>query len=197
MSTSDNPPAEGGSGPRGPAEDGDRERVEAGAQDYARVNGSETYQRMRQYPPGQLMQTPGQYFSELKKTDVDDTTITLMQNLFSRDLILGNLDQKDTHEMKLLARNIVEFIEVEHPHQRSTFTASRRKMLSGDYDNGLKPLSGLQKAWIEMAVFNFIARISRSRDGYQQEMNAKQIQVQEMRRQATDTSGWRDMIPGL
>lgn len=152
--------------------------------------------RMRSYGPEQLRHSPKEYFDELRETDVDDDTIALLQNLFSRDLILGNLTDADVHEYRWLARNIVDMVVAEHPDTRSTFTGERRKMLSGDYSNGLSPLNGMEKQWIEMAVFNFAARVSRSKDGFQQKQNSKIHKVSEVRENEHETGGLGSLIPG-
>lgn len=205
MGAAPNSPDDGLGGIMGQALDGrenghhGRERVRGRAPSQGqmrRVAGSEVGQRMQGYAPNGFTHNPRQYFDELRKTDVDESTIKLLTNLFSRDLILGKLDESDTHEAKMLAYNIIDMVYAEHPTSRSTIVGDRRKMLSGDYDNGLKPLSGLQKAWIEMAVFSFVARISRSEGGFQQEMNSKSINVTENRQARTSTGGIGSLLPG-
>lgn len=161
------------------------------------VEDEKAARRMQQYGGQQLLAQPAQYFDELTDTDVDDNTVTLLQNLFTQDLMLGKLTEADVHEARWIARNIIEFVYAEHPDTRSTFTGNRRKMLSGDYSNGLKPLNGLQNAWIEMSVFNFIAIISRSLGGFQQEQFSKQYNVMERRESENETGGGiRGLLPG-
>lgn len=153
-------------------------------------------QRMRQFSPQQLLADPSQYFDELMKTEVDDHTVGLLKNMFGREMMLGNIDEADYHEVRWLARNLIEFVYAEHPDERSTFVGNRRKMLSGDYGDGLRPLNGIQRAWIEMSVFNFLFIVSRSKSGFQQEMNSKTINVQEARRQE-GRGGLTSLIPGM
>lgn len=161
-----------------------------------RVRTQPAARRMQNYSPGSLLMDPAGYFDELMETQVDEHTVGLLKNMFSKELMLGNIDEGSHEESYWLAQNYVDFVFAEHPDARSTFTGERRAMLSGDYSNKLKPLNGLQEAWIEFAINNFKVILSRSIEGFQQEMNVKSINVNEAHGPGRGGSGGlKSLIP--
>lgn len=127
-------------------------------------------------PYGQVSPHPGEIFEDLRKSDVDEHVAEPISNLLSRDFILGYAEDAEVHELRWLARNVVDMVFCEFPPDRSVVQAEYRRVLLRDQEEGRSALSGLQKLKIEETVLAFLMRITRSRGGYQQDKLADTVQ---------------------
>ena len=118
-----------------------------------------------------------EYLHELTENQVDDTTIELMQNLFSHDFMLSNLNPAEVIEQKWLVRVVSRKIKRMHPDSDAFAVGETRKVVFDDPRAGLKPLSPHQESLIDQAVLQFLTRPPRSREGWQQDEVSKQLTV--------------------
>lgn len=135
---------------------------------------------------GQLHNDDGtlrqQYVESLTRSELDPSTIRLLQNYLTRDYVLGNLKEAEIHEMKwLLEADKVEIFAM-HPRQGSSMTGARRAwMLEEDEEwAALSPLTEQERKDIENVLRGVYTRIARSRGGWQQEEMSKVTSVSEV-----------------
>lgn len=118
-----------------------------------------------------------EYLRELTEHELDEHTLKLMSNMFSQDFVLANLTDAGENEVKWLARNVAMKIKRMHPPSESVISGESRKVFNDDPSDALKPLSPHQENLVDQAVLEFFVRLSRSRDGWQQDEISKQIRV--------------------
>ena len=118
-----------------------------------------------------------EYLQELTSNELDDHTVALMQNLVSQDFLLSNLKSAEINEIKWIARSIARKIKRMHPPQESVVEGERRKVLLDDERDGLQSLTPHQENLIDQAMMDFLTRVARSRDGWQQDEMGKQLRV--------------------
>jgi hypothetical protein len=148
----------------------EEERVEQARQDQ--------YHQQNLAQPGEES-TDTEYLNELTKNELDDRTVEMMQNLMGQDMVLSYLQDAEINEIKWLSRAISRQIKRNHPPQRSTVGGEFRAFLldDGGDDGGLGSLDPGQESLIDQAILDLITRISRSREGWQQDEMAKQVRV--------------------
>jgi hypothetical protein len=131
------------------------------------------------------------YVQQMVETDLQDGTAQMLSNMLSRDWVLSNLSEPEVHEIRWLARTFVDELEAAHPSEESIWTGELREYASGDDTQRLRPLTEAQKLEITQLVQGFIARVARSKDGFQQEIFRKQISKTESEdRSGAEDSGW-------
>ncbi|MFD1515702.1 hypothetical protein [Halomarina rubra] len=134
---------------------------------------------MKMRPPARRkneLQT-AEFLEALTATGVDMQTAQAVQNLLSQDFLLGRVKDADREEAKYLARNIVRYVECDHPPEDSMLQGTLRRALLGDIDDGKKALTQRQKTQLESTLMAFFFRSSRSVDGWQQDKIADQVSV--------------------
>lgn len=117
------------------------------------------------------------HLRELTDHDLDENTIRLMSNMFSKDFMLSNLTDAEVKEIKWIARSIARKIKRMHPHPNAAAQGEYRKLVFNDPNDGLKPLSSYQENLVDQATLDFLTRPPRSRGGWQQDELGKQINV--------------------
>jgi hypothetical protein len=117
-----------------------------------------------------------EYLREITDEQLDEQTYELMQNLFSHDFVLSNLEDAEVTEQKWLARVVAMKIKRMHPPAESFVTGRTRQFVFDD-DDSLRPLDPHQETLIDQAVLQFITRPPRSRDGWQQDEVGKTVSV--------------------
>lgn len=133
---------------------------------------------------------PG-YVQQMVSTDLQDGTAQMLSNMLSRDWVLSNLSEPEVHEIRWLARTFTDELEAMHPAEDSVWTGELREYAAGDDLQRLEPLTEAQKLEITQLVQGFIARVARSKDGFQQEIFRKQIRKSEREdRSEDDNGGW-------
>lgn len=129
------------------------------------------------------------YIEKMTEGSLQDPTKDMLQNLLSQDFLLGNLQEAEIHEYRWLARVMLLEIESLHPNEDSLFQGKIRAAAFDDKNQQLDPLSPREKAIVEQFVMGVIARASRGRDGWQQEMFNKTISASEKRDVSDDDNG--------
>lgn len=129
------------------------------------------------------------YIEKMTEGSLQDPTKDMLQNLLSQDFLLGNLQEAEIHEYRWLARVMLLEIESLHPNEDSLFQGKIRAAAFDDKNQNIDPLSPREKAIVEQFVMGVIARASRGREGWQQEMFNKTISASEKRDVSEDDSG--------
>jgi hypothetical protein len=129
------------------------------------------------------------YINEMTDHELDQGTVDILSNLLDRDFMLGNLSDAEVHEYRWLARVLRLEIEALHPHEDSVFQGPLRAVAFDDRGDALPSLSEQDLAIIEQFLMAVIARATRGKDGWQQEMFNKTIQASETREVGDDDGG--------
>ena len=129
------------------------------------------------------------HFQELVEAGVPEDTVFHLRSLLSRDFVLSNLSEAEVHEMRWLARNLALRVFAIHPSKKSHMTGTYRQWVFDEQNQALTPLSDGQRAKIRSFILAYIARVSRSKAGWQQEELSRQYQVSEMRTDSDDDEG--------
>jgi len=130
------------------------------------------------------------YINQMTDHNLADPTVDILSNLLDEDFMLSNFAEAEVHEYRWLARVMVLEIEALHPADDGVFTGELRAAVFDDADNAMTPLSHREKAIIEQFVMGVIARATRGRDGWQQEMFNKTIQASETREVSDEDGGF-------
>jgi len=129
------------------------------------------------------------YIREMTDHELDQGTVDILSNLLDRDFMLGNLSDAEVHEYRWLARVLRLEIEALHPNENSIFEDSVRMIAFDDRKDKLPSLSEQDLTIIEQFLMAVIARATRGKDGWQQEMFNKTIQASETREVNADDDG--------
>ncbi|MDY6776204.1 MAG: hypothetical protein SV253_09075 [Halobacteria archaeon] len=129
----------------------------------------------------------GEHIDDLTEVDIDPKSEKLLKNLFSQDFILGNLEDAEVNEQRELARCMVELVESAYPPEESVVKGEYRKVLLDDESDGKKALGSTEKTNLETALMTFLARVSRSREGWQQDKMSERINVQRTEGQSSSS----------
>jgi hypothetical protein len=121
------------------------------------------------------------YINEMTDHELDQGTVDILSNLLDRDFMLGNLSDAEVHEYRWLARVLRLEIEALHPNEDSVFQGALRAVAFDDRGDALPSLSEQDLAIIEQFLMAVIARATRGKDGWQQEMFNKTITASEQR----------------
>lgn len=143
-------------------------------------------QRSMYNEQGQLRR---EYLEELTSAGVPEETAKHMRELLSEDFVLGNLRDEEVQEIRWLARELQKEVEWMHPSEQSVVQGEYRKFLYDDPDDGLSSLSDKQEVKIGEFILDVFARVSRGRDGWQQEEMGKHYTVSEMKDPDSGSSG--------
>lgn len=129
------------------------------------------------------------YIREMTDHELEQGTIDILSNLLDRDFMLGNLSEAEVHEYRWLARVLRLEIEALHPNEESVWQGHVRAVAFDDRDDGLPSLSEQDLSIIEQFLMAVIARATRGKDGWQQEMFNKTITASETRQIDDDDDG--------
>jgi len=129
------------------------------------------------------------YINEMTDHELDQGTVDILSNLLDRDFMLGNLSDAEVHEYRWLARVIRLEIEALHPSEGSVWQGTLRAVAFDDRQDALPSLSEQDLSIIEQFLMAVIARATRGKDGWQQEMFNKTISASETREVGDDDSG--------
>jgi len=129
------------------------------------------------------------YINEMTDHELNQGTVDILSNLLDRDFMLGNLSDAEVHEYRWLARVLRLEIEALHPNEDSVFQGAVRAVAFDDRADALPSLSEQDLAIIEQFLMAVIARATRGKDGWQQEMFNKTIQASETRQVGDDDEG--------
>jgi hypothetical protein len=129
------------------------------------------------------------YINEMTDHELDQGTVDILSNLLDRDFMLGNLSDAEVHEYRWLARVLRLEIEALHPNEDSVFQGPLRAVAFDDRNDALPSLSEQDLSIIEQFLMAVIARATRGKDGWQQEMFNKTIQASETRQVGEEDTG--------
>lgn len=155
------------------------------------VREQEQRQRQHEQNLASAGETPmsKQYIDKVTGEDLSSETVERLSNLLDRDFMLGNLDDAETHEYRWLARVAVKEVTGHYPRQDSIWQGELRAAAKDDPTDGDEALDAADRAEIEQFVMGAIARATRGREGWQQEMFNKTIQASETREIDDDDDG--------
>jgi len=118
-----------------------------------------------------------------------------LQNLLASDFVLGNQTDAETSEFKWMVKlQELEYFCI-HPQVESCVQGAYRSFLLDDKTEKVSSLTSSEKIQIKQAILASVSRSSRSRDGWQQEMNASVFAVSE-RRNVSDPQPQRRSLFG-
>jgi len=129
------------------------------------------------------------YINEMTDHQLQEPTVGILSNLLDRNFMLANFNEAEVHEYRWLARVCRLQVEALHPPQDSFFQGQVRAMMYDDPKENLKALTQREKAIINQFMMAVIARATRGRDGWQQEMFNKTITASETRTVDEDDDG--------
>ena len=130
-----------------------------------------------------------QYIDKMTDEDLSSETVSRLSNLLDRDFMLGNLQEAEVHEFRWLARVAVKEVAGYHPREDSIWQGTLRAAAKDDVAEAERPLDAADRAEIEQFVMGVIARATRGRDCWQQEMFNKTITASETREIGGDDDG--------
>jgi len=126
------------------------------------------------------------YIDKMTDHQLSQGTVDILSNLLDQDFLLGNMTDAEIHEYRWLARVLRLEVESLHPNQDSVFQNELRMIAFDDRAQNLPPLDDVDKAVIEQFLMAVIARATRGKDGWQQEMFNKTISASERREVSDD-----------
>lgn len=131
------------------------------------------------------------YVRMMVDSELEDGTASMLSNLLSRDWVLSKMNDAEIHEARWLARTMIDELEAMHPAEDSIWTGEIRRYASDNPTQQLRPLNSAQKLEIFEFIQGYIARVSRSKEGFQQEIFRKQIRKSERDdRSENEDGGW-------
>ena len=131
------------------------------------------------------------YVEAVMQSELQLGTIEMLRNLLSNDWVLSKMSDAEVHEMRWLSRTIADEVEAMHPPEDSIWTGEFRRYASGDEKQQLEPLNSAAKTEMFQIIQGYIARVARSKEGFQQETFKKQIRKSERENQSPDEDeGW-------
>jgi hypothetical protein len=128
----------------------------------------------------QLEEEKAVYLERLMETDMSDAGIQLLDNMVDPAFILGNISDAEYHDAKWYMQTMYVKIRGAFPVEESCVTGDIRAFVLDDRDEDLDPLTDQQRIIIAQMIKGVTFLFSRSKDGFQQEMNVKSISVSEI-----------------
>jgi hypothetical protein len=129
------------------------------------------------------------YINEMTDHQLQEPTVGILANLLDRDFMLANMSEAEVHEYRWLARVMKLEVEALHPPKDSIFQGKMRAIAYDDPEENIEALSAQDHAIIEQFLMAVIARATRGREGWQQEMFNKSISASETREINNDDDG--------
>lgn len=130
-----------------------------------------------------------EYIDKMTGSDLDSATVNMLSNMLSRDWVLANLTEAEVNEERWLARTILLRVEALHPRDDAILQGDLRQYCYGDRDARLSALSAQQRAIIFQFLQGHISRVTRGRDGWQQDKFNESLTVSERRDGSSDDGG--------
>lgn len=136
-------------------------------------------------------QLDGGYIDKVTDSQLQQGTVDILQNLLSKDFVLGNLSEAEVHEHRWLVRELLLEVEAAHPRDDSMWKGRFRQVAAGREREALEPLDSAQKTVMQQLIHGVITNATRSRGGWQQEELNKSYRVSERREpDANDDGGF-------
>lgn len=145
-----------------------------------RQRDASLHQQNLQMTQQQFEERKAVYLEKLMQTDMTDAGINLLDNMVDRSFILGNITGAEYHDIKWQMQVMYLKIKANFPPEESEVTGDIRAFVLDDKDENLEALTGQQRTIIAQMIRGITMLVSRSKDGFQQEMNVKSISVSEV-----------------
>lgn len=110
-----------------------------------------------------------EYLETLIDDDIDTGLVNELDNVLSRDFVLGNLKDADFEEIKWLVRLEIQFVLSNYPLPDSQMHGWYRAAIADDPSEHKNPVPAETRSKIETLSMAFLARVSRSVDAEQLE----------------------------
>lgn len=120
------------------------------------------------------------YLDKLMQTEMSDAGIDLLDNMVDRAFILGNISAAEYHDLVWEIHGLWLKIKAAFPPKASDMQGELRAYILDDPDEALTALSDQQRTIIAQMLRGLALLASRSKEGFQQEMNVKSITVSEV-----------------
>jgi hypothetical protein len=138
-----------------------------------------------------------EWLEMVAEADLDEGSKDLLKNLVSKDWVLANFEPAEVNEFKFRLEIRKLLYSALHPAEDCLVTGEWRAYINDDPDDQLTPLSQQEQMIVDGLFQGLFARITRGREGFQQEMLRTQIREQ---RQAiadeTQRGGLKDRVLG-
>lgn len=134
----------------------------------------------------ELKEEKAVYLDKLMETDMSDAGLQLLDNMVDPAFILGNISDAEYHDIKWFMQAMYVKLRGAFPIEESCVTGDVRAFVLDDRDEDLSPLSDQQRIIIAQMIKGVTMIASRSKGGFQQEMNVKSISVSEVMDQDND-----------
>lgn len=131
-----------------------------------------------------------EYLQTLVDSGLDPGTAEVVVNMLQQDFVLGNISDAEFTEIKKLRRITLKKIYAMHPHADAIMQGSLREEVYHGNVAGLQPLTQEDKVKIDQFVRGALMRLSRSKDGFQQEELGKTINASEIKDRNQDEGGF-------
>lgn len=128
----------------------------------------------------ELEEAKARYLEKLSETGMSDAGINMLDNMVDRSMALGNLKDAEVHEIKWRLHTLFIKICSQFPPKESSIQGPVRAFVMDDSGENLNALSDRQRHIIAQMIIGINVFISRSRNGFQQEMMVKSINVSEV-----------------
>lgn len=154
-----------------------------------RQHEQQAHQQMTNAMLNQSGQMSLEYLEGLVEHDVDVAKVEKLRTMLSDDFVLANLENAEVTEAKWLARILIKKLEAIHPPEESIYQGEFRAVCMDDPTENIKPLTPMEKYYLQKTIMAVHARVSRSRDGWQQDQTSKQITASYMRSDENESKG--------
>lgn len=122
-----------------------------------------------------------EWLDRLAKTDMNDASINLLDNMVDRTFVLGYLSDAEVNEIKWRMHTMYLRICALFPPKNSQMQGPVRAFFFDDPDQNRTYLTDEQKTIIAQMIIGISVYVSRSKDGFQQEKMVESITVSEVR----------------
>lgn len=102
-------------------------------------------------------------------TQLQTRTVAKIQNMLSRDWVLGNLTEAQENDIRYKLEVMKLKVIGMHPPEESVITGKVRAFLMDDKEEELEPLTQQQRVLIDELFETLKARLTRGREGFERE----------------------------
>lgn len=128
------------------------------------------------------------YLRELTDSPLNEGTTDVLENMLSQDWVLANFKHEEVTEVKWLLRLLKRKVKAMHPPADSTVTGRFRAYVCDDKEEQLQPLTQHQELYLDQFFNGVFSRVSRAREGWQQDKMNESIARSEVNNGNGDSS---------
>lgn len=127
---------------------------------------------------------------DLQTDGLQEVTVSKIQNLLSRDWVLGNLTDAQEHDIRFKLEVMKYKILGMHPPEESVITGKTRAFLFDDEMEELLPLTQQERFLIDELIETLKARATRGRQGFERkQMNTNIAETRTQKDNQEEKSG--------